>query len=148
MLSINAHRAAKPQKTILLRHNRADFHRLAFASLIVALCVTIAALAPFRLEEGTALDLFGLTFSCVGILTNPAIFAAFWSRQCRVRSRHVTLSTAIPWVGSAIFQARQNQWVLGVWIAIAVAASAGLAFGYGVLRRQSDRFRQEETVRA
>ena len=119
------------------------------ASCVVAGCSTMVALTPFHfVDEFSAFDALAPTFFCAGLLTNPAIFAAFWSRHCRVRSPHVLLSTSALWVGWAIFQDRRYGMVPEAWIAIAVAGCLGLVLGYGVLRRYRDRFQLEKMASA
>jgi hypothetical protein len=82
MLSINAHRAAKPQKTILLRHNRADFHRLAF-------CVTDCRTLRHRILVSsmpsalTACDAFhSYSLGWFGNIPGPAKPVGSWSVDC------------------------------------------------------------------
>lgn len=120
------------------------------ASCVVAGCCTGVALAPFHFGDGefSAFDAVAATFFCAGFLSNPAIFAAFWSRHCRVRSPHVIVSTAIPWTWWAIFLNKQWGLVPAAWIAIAIAACLGLVFGYRVLRKYRNRFHLEKTATA
>jgi hypothetical protein len=108
------------------------------ASLISAICISVAVMAPFHTTEGNAFVLLPL-ISCAGLLINPGVFAAFASKHIRVRSLYV-IACPVPWLVQA--------WHVGMnrtgWIAIAASAVAGLALAHRGIRSQSNRLHLEK----
>ena len=114
------------------------------ASVIAALCVSVALLALFQVGEDAAILFLPAFFICTGLLVNPPIFAAVLSNHCRRVSPYLIVPTVAPWLIDFALLSRRYPTVRGGLAAVAVATLAGLAAAQGILRRKSLKLRDFE----
>ena len=116
------------------------------ASVLASMCLSgaVAALLPDG-DEGSPFALLAI-WICVGMLVNPAIFAAVAANHCRRLPVYYLPLTPVLWLGQFVILWRERLVFRYGPIAAAGCALAGLAFAYWTLGRKKRAFQSEREL--
>ena len=106
-------------------------------TFLLAVFVPMVALTPFHTSEGLAGWLYPLLASCVALVVNPVIFAAFVTNHCRRVGSYVIPLTQAPWLRTICYLPWRSPSILAGLVACSLS---GLVLAYWIVRRKRRKF--------